>query len=1045
MKFIKLKKCLSMLLILSLIFSGQIFISFLGIVKAEGVTLYEDDFENGSYMVADGMNGTNQIKTVTKGSAPQWVFEKKSGASFSGWSNSLVTTGPGSGDSTVLQSGAAMGSDTVLYYNLPKVYTKGILTVDMKVRRPTYLNGHPTRAMIMLYDKQVTNYSNLSNRALQTIIETNSSAQTRIAYANEYGDQLTKNTVWTSRVSNTTWWTFRYIVDLNNKTIQLLRNSSGGDPTDWATINFAAIEDTTPYTMANSIGSIVIRGIMEGDSANTGGNVYLDNMKITYDSGANLPEASNLTINGNPVVGQQLTASYDYFHADNIPEKNSVCTWYSSDNITYTQNNKQLKAAINDFTYTIVPEDKGKYIYCTIQPCCDSDENSQGKSVTAYMEAYVRSTITEPAITIMTPGDGDQFVTGGNVNLTVAAQCLSGEISKVEYYANGSKIKETSISPYSYLWMNIIKGTYSIFARAYNNLGESMDSQPITISVLDNQITYAHIGDVHKRNASEITSDNWSIGCETLDRDYAVYNNYKNYLGLSGAKRMRIQGGWAKCEKVKGEYDWAWLDEIVNDAVSQGVHPWINTCYGNTIYTGGGGTTLDAGLPTSTEALAAWDNWVLAMVNRYKDKVNEWEIWNEADHGTVTLSEYTTFFIRTSDLIRSVQPEARIIGLAAASAATSFTEDFLNRLKTAGKLGNLDVITVHGYPTNPDSNNYKSLKASIAKYSSSIELWAGESGAPDRKGGVGALSGWNSSQLKQQKWTLRRMLCARANDVLINVFTLVDLKYGTEGYNYKGLITINSDMTVNTPKPAYGSYQNVTSIFDDKIEVMPNYSYTMTGSDSSIALSAYQNRNTGGQLVVVWMNGGEPSDSLTTTPMTFTFPQGNFSEPAYVDLRDGKVYAIADWKKSGSTYTFSNVPIYDSPILIADKSTFQYDPQGIEASQLSLYGDDGVTPLGGSLSGIGTITAKGMVSSGALCQANLNLIVALYDDSNKVIGLSLSQMLQVTGASNGLSISAVLPISDEMRSNAKKVKVFVWNQPIMQPCASVYEKILSVN
>ncbi len=56
-------------------------------------------------------------------------------------------------------------------------------------------------------------------------------------------------------------------------------------------------------------------------------------------------------------------------------------------------------------------------------------------------------------------------------------------------------------------------------------------------------------------------ASSWSIGGETLDRDFAVYNNYKKYLGPLGAKAIRLQAGWAKCEKTQGVYDWAWLDE----------------------------------------------------------------------------------------------------------------------------------------------------------------------------------------------------------------------------------------------------------------------------------------------------------------------------------------------------------------------------------------------------------------------------------------------------------------------------------------------------
>jgi len=83
------------------------------------------------------------------------------------------------------------------------------------------------------------------------------------------------------------------------------------------------------------------------------------------------------------------------------------------------------------------------------------------------------------------------------------------------------------------------------------------------------------LGKVAPRHAKDVVSSSWSIGAETIDRDFTVYENFKKYLGPLGAKGVRLQAGWAKCEKVKGVYSWDWLDAIVNDAVAQGVRPWL--------------------------------------------------------------------------------------------------------------------------------------------------------------------------------------------------------------------------------------------------------------------------------------------------------------------------------------------------------------------------------------------------------------------------------------------------------------------------------------
>ena len=62
---------------------------------------------------------------------------------------------------------------------------------------------------------------------------------------------------------------------------------------------------------------------------------------------------------------------------------------------------------------------------------------------------------------------------------------------------------------------------------------------------------YKKLGVLKPKNVSQ-TKNNITVGCETLDRDYANYDCYKEYLTHLGARKIRLQGGWAKTEKQKG-------------------------------------------------------------------------------------------------------------------------------------------------------------------------------------------------------------------------------------------------------------------------------------------------------------------------------------------------------------------------------------------------------------------------------------------------------------------------------------------------------------
>lgn len=438
------------------------------------------------------------------------------------------------------------------------------------------------------------------------------------------------------------------------------------------------------------------------------------------------------------------------------------------------------------------------------------------------------------------------------------------------------------------------------------------------------------LGKIKPRAAKEISSSNWSVGGETLDRDYAVYAKYRQYLGPLGAKAIRLQAGWAKCEKTRGVYDWKWLDEIVDDSLAQGVQPWLETSYGNPIYPGGGGPGLGDGMPKSEEALAAWDQWVRTMVRRYKDRVHQWEVWNEPDiNKGIGAEAYAALFIRTAEVIRGEQPNAQIYGLALAGSPSAFGEPFVASLKANNKLHLLDAVTIHGYPHNPDdTGNVDAMRKILSQHGSTATVRQGETGAPSAAGGFGALRQHEWTELTQAKWDLRRMLAFHAKDVPFSLFTLMELRY-PKGWNSKGLLKANEDMTVAYAKPSYYAAQRVFAIFDDSLVRIGGFTAQTPGKEP-LAASAYRRKGNAATVVALWLKGAPPQESNTATPLELTFRDVKFAEPVYVDLLSGEVHAIPAerWLASGDEVTFKEMPVYDAPILIAEKGAISLDVKG---------------------------------------------------------------------------------------------------------------------
>jgi len=435
-------------------------------------------------------------------------------------------------------------------------------------------------------------------------------------------------------------------------------------------------------------------------------------------------------------------------------------------------------------------------------------------------------------------------------------------------------------------------------------------------------IHFTKIGEVKPRHASEIEASNWGVGAETMDRDYTIYENWQEYLGPLGVKKARLQSGWAKKEKVIGQYDFAWLDSMVYGVVAKDVEPWINICYGNPIYKDGGGTKLGATMPKAPQTIDAYKKYAELLVTRYKDLVDEWEIWNEGVRHDNSMDDYLAIFVPTAEAIKAIQPEAKILGLATAGIKPEHGEEFCAKLQAMGKLHLVDEITYHPYRKNPDEvyEEVLKLRANVRKYSDRIEIRQGENGAPSEFRNTKALSKYDWTELSQAKWALRRLLGDLGRNIESSYFAIMDMNYPDE-INRKGLLHATEEQTVDHVKRAYYAVQHLTSIFDNTLQKIDSYAY-QANNQQSMSVFAYENKYTNQQVVTLWFDGDIPSDSNSKTKVDFTFYQGQFDDPVYVDLRTGEVFEIPakNWSKKGATYQFKEIPVYDSPVLIADKS-----------------------------------------------------------------------------------------------------------------------------
>jgi len=414
-------------------------------------------------------------------------------------------------------------------------------------------------------------------------------------------------------------------------------------------------------------------------------------------------------------------------------------------------------------------------------------------------------------------------------------------------------------------------------------------------------------GRLETRSAKEINPSRWwSVGCETMDRDYADWDQYKRFLAELGAKRGRLFSGWAKTEQEKGKYDFTWLDPQVREMNAMGVKPWICISYGNPVW----GSDFRLGMRVkqvtgNRESFDAWLRYTKALVARYKDVVDEWEIWNEPFGQAV---EYAEMVYETAKAVREVQPSAKCFVTAITWNGDPAKSDYAVVAEKLKKENALDLVThwvYHPYTPNPDTS-YDSLALPLRKlvksYSSSWDILQGEVGCPSQLEFAHALPNIEWTEYAQAKWNLRRAIGDRVRDIPSSLFTFIDLQYTFMLQSF-GLIRSNTLKQPVYRRPSFFAMQNVYSFFDDDVHALGFERRTVNGKELSVAKFERQSA----PVYVVWFSGERPGDSLVYERADLSFLSAD-KELAWVDLMTGKI---------GRLESLKSVPVWDSPVMIA--------------------------------------------------------------------------------------------------------------------------------
>jgi len=269
---------------------------------------------------------------------------------------------------------------------------------------------------------------------------------------------------------------------------------------------------------------------------------------------------------------------------------------------------------------------------------------------------------------------------------------------------------------------------------------------------------FQRLGRIRPRAAKDIASSSWSSRRRDARPRFWDLCELQEVLGPLGAKAIRLQAGWAKCETEPGIYDFDWLDEVVNDssrkACSRG---WKFPTATSSILTAAapaGGRTPE--IAPGTHRLGQL---VRAVVSRYRNRVNEWRSGMKPDLGPSPAEEYAEFFIRTAEVSPSRATQGADLRARPRPQWFPYAESFWRGSISAASWLSLMPFTVHSYPNNPDdTRNIDQLRAIIAEHGRPSRCARARQARPPSIRRNFALKKLPMTETIPGEWNLRRML-----------------------------------------------------------------------------------------------------------------------------------------------------------------------------------------------------------------------------------------------------------------------------------------------
>jgi hypothetical protein len=210
---------------------------------------------------------------------------------------------------------------------------------------------------------------------------------------------------------------------------------------------------------------------------------------IGFDWGNGTPDATRIPVDGFSVRWKgKIKPRYSQAYTISSQTDDGVRVWFNGTLVidhwvnqgttTYTYTTPVLTA---DQSYDVVMEyyENGGAAVAKLlwQSTSQTQEIIPGSRVTVPIPDN-----NVPFVWLSTPLAGDSFLTGDTITLTANASDSDGIISRVEFWADGSKLGELTAAPYLWSWPGPrTAGAHTVWAVAYDNVNANTTSAQLTV------------------------------------------------------------------------------------------------------------------------------------------------------------------------------------------------------------------------------------------------------------------------------------------------------------------------------------------------------------------------------------------------------------------------------------------------------------------------------------------------------------------------------------------------------------------------------------